>query len=64
MSNLKIKAARNGKYFGEDHKAGDDLTDRFEPDNFDHRAMLTSGALLLVKETPPKRRTKRNTRSK
>lgn len=60
MSNvLKVKTARIGKYFGKELKAGDDVTEQFNPLNLDHKNMLATGALILVKEEEPKTRTKR-----
>lgn len=57
---LKVKTARMGKYFGKELEAGADVTSDFNPLNPTHKNMLSTGALILVKEETPKTRTRRS----
>lgn len=55
---LKVKTARMGKCFGENRGVDEDVTSFFDPLNINHRNMIETGALKLVKVV-----TKRKTRA-
>lgn len=65
LSVLKVKTAYPLKFEGKQYKAGDDLTDIWNPDQFNHMQMFLHKQVNLVKEELPvakKSVTKRQTK--
>lgn len=50
---LKVKATRPGKMFGQQVLPGDDVTEHFDPLNPGHMLLLETGGMKLVKEATP-----------